>query len=408
MSVVGVPTALLRDAGEPSADDGTHRGADRSGSGQVGVWGAAHAGTALSVWLLLVAGASAATWLSGVSGLAAFGLLVIILPTLADLGGVLVALALGVRVFSLELGWGGAIFDRRGGRVFIVVRAWPIGLAWFGHARSRRCVRTRFWLAHLTSVVFLLATASVGFAVTGQPALGLAAVTILLAQLTSNLDASGRASSAYQLWTIPRRTSQEIADWSASRLARAADHALHSGDESRALALAERALDEDPEDRLALNTLAGASDRLGDLSTALVAAHRLLAASDPSSQLVEHANVAWLTARAKEAGLDPPDWRRRALEALELAEELGERWQTQHTRALVQVLSGWPDQAEQLLQWPDTQVLAPDSRAELLLTQAHIHRLRAEHDAARAAIDEARRLAPHMARVAQVERQMDR
>jgi hypothetical protein len=355
------------------------------------------------LWLVGL-GAAVAYVLDGLREVAVFGLAALVVPTLSGLLSVLVATALGIRVSSVEVGWGQAVVDHRGERLFVVVRSFPVGMGWGGQARSRRLVRTRFFLTYAVQTLALAATAVLAFTAWGAPGLGCAAALNLVVLALPRSDGAGRLGSVRQLVTIPRLADEEIVDWSASRLARAADRALFRGDDRGAREIAERALAEDDGDRLALDTLALACDRLGDPLRALELAGRLVEGGDRASQITTHGNLAWFLVRAREAGHDLDAWRSRALAALDVADELGDRWELHHTRCLIHALSGHPDPAEQWLPWLEGQVLAPESVGHLHLTRAHLHHLRGDDARAEAEVEQARRLMPSHARVDDVQR----
>lgn len=109
---------------------------------------------------------------------------------------------------------------------------------------------------------------------------------------------------------------------------------------------------------MALTTLAAACDRLGDPLRALEVAERLVEGGDRASRIGSHGNLAWFIARAREAGHELDGWRTRALAALDVADEPGDRWELHLTRCLIEALSGRPEHAERLLPWLDGQVLA--------------------------------------------------
>lgn len=329
-------------------------------------------------------------------------LLGLVVPTVFDLVGVLTARAVGIRVFSLFVGGGDVVADREGERLRLLVRSWPIGVGWSGDALGPRLVRTKFFLAHLVPQLALAVTAALSLTVWDVPALAAATLATLVLNLLPSSDAFGRGSAGRQLRAIPRLSDDEIADWHSSRLGQQAHRAVRRRDNTAAVELAHQALAADPGDRSALLALASACDRLGDTQTALSAAERLTKGGDAAARLVSQGNLAWYLARAHEAGHAPSQWRERALAALDYAEQVGQRWELQHTRALVHALSGQVSQAEDLLTWPESEAVLGEERADVALTRAYLAAERGEPAEAGALVAEARRLCPDLVRADQV------
>ena len=363
---------------------------------------------------VLLAPLSVAVVVGAVVGIAgsrtAGGLALLLLPVvllIADAAAVVVATVLGIDIYRLHVGQGRALRDLRLGHRSVIVHAVPTGVGWNGRLRGSRLVRLRFALAHAATLGVLIASGASAWQVPVLRGLAVAVLVLAAASFLPWTDGWGRSAPGRALLLCRTASDDVVDDWSQSRAGGAAFRAALAGRHEEAIALADAALALDPADRAGLDALAVSSDATGDTAAALRAAELAWLAARRSPTIAVAGSYAWALVRARESGLEPPEWSARARGALAEVDRLGgDGWEIDGTRALLAVLTGRPADAVEHLQRPLRMTVDPLDRASELLTLALARAAMGDVDGQRAALDEAQALSPDHPRLPLVLRQL--
>ena len=363
---------------------------------------------------VLLAPLSVAVVVGAVVGIAgsrtAGGLALLLLPVvllIADAAAVVVATVLGIDIYRLHVGQGRALRDLRLGHRSVIVHAVPTGVGWNGRLRGSRLVRLRFALAHAATLGVLIASGASAWQVPVLRGLAVAVLVLAAASFLPWTDGWGRSAPGRALLLCSTASDDVVDDWSQSRAGGAAFRAALAGRHEEAIALADAALALDPADRAGLDALAVSSDATGDTAAALRAAELAWLAARRSPTIAVAGSYAWALVRARESGLEPPEWSARARGALAEVDRLGgDGWEIDGTRALLAVLTGRPADAVEHLQRPLRMTVDPLDRASELLTLALARAAMCDVDGQRAALDEAQALSPDHPRLPLVLRQL--
>ncbi|MBB4682231.1 hypothetical protein [Crossiella cryophila] len=322
-----------------------------------------------------------------------------------QLGLLLGALALRVRVHDVVLGLGARVYELRTPRRTVSLRVLPILLG-VSVGPGAAPAQSRMWLAGAVSAVCGAGAAAATFAVVDAPfgrGLAVGALAAGVYCLLPRRDA-GTTSTGWLLFQLPRLPKHRVAEWQSAPLVNEAIDAVNGGDLETAEALTAELSREHPGRRTTTATRIALLEARGRYAEALALTIGLV--SDPTQEprdlAFALASLAALTANAVEVGqLDAATGLPTARQAVDDAEQLGyPGFKLTGTKALLELLAGNADRAAMLARSGARHSGATLSRADDLATLARALMATGDNRAARLALDEAETLAPWWPRVA--------
>ncbi|MGW0516380.1 hypothetical protein [Crossiella sp. NPDC003009] len=322
-----------------------------------------------------------------------------------QLGLLLGALALRVRVHDVVVGLGARVYELRTPRRTVSVRLLPImlGVSVGPGAAPARC---RMWLAGVASAIgggtAVLAMTTVLDTPFGRGLL-IGALATGAHCLLPRRDA-GTTSTGWLLFQLPKLPRHRVAEWQSAPLVNEAIDAVNGGDLETAEALTAELSREHPGRRTTTATRIALLEARGRYAEALALTIGLVSdpAQEPRDLAFALASLAALTANAVEVGqLDAATGLPTARQAVDDAEQLGyPGFKLTGTKALLELLAGNADRAATLARSGARNSGATLSRADDLATLARALMATGDNRAARLALDEAETLAPWWPRVA--------
>lgn len=322
-----------------------------------------------------------------------------------QLGLLLGALALRVRVHDVVVGVGARVYEVRTPRRTVSVRLLPILLG-VSVGPGVAPAQSRMWSAGVVSAACGGVAVLAAFNAVETPFGRGLAVGALAAGAYGLLPRRDPrlASAGWLLFRLPRLPRSQVAEWQTAPLVNQALDAVNGGDLDTAEALTTELSRSHPGRRTTIATRIALLEARGRYAEALALTIGLVSdpAQEPRDLAFALASLAALTANAVEVGqLDAATGLPTARQAVDDAEQLGyPGCKLTGTRALLELLAGNADRAASLARSGARRGGATLSRADDLATLARALMASGDNRAARLALDEAETLAPWWPRVA--------